>query len=397
VSNWNIPLSDIDFDGLETEAVLEVLKDKWLSMGPKVEAFEAAFRAMSESPHALAVSIGTAALHLALLGLGIGPGDEVIQPALNFVASANVTVAAGATPVFADIVSDVEPVIDPRAVEALCTPKTRAMICMHYGGFPAPMAALREIFNRRGIHLIEDACHAVGGSYMAPAGPENTALTRRPVGSAADVACYSFFSNKNLAVGEGGMVTTTHDEVAKRIRQLRSHGMTTLTWDRHRGHANTYDVIQHGYNYRLDEIRAALGTIQLQKLAANNRHRLHKFSQYVTRLAALKEWRIPFAHVVSSPDSATGTAHLVVLLAPTSEKRDRLRDHLKALKIQTSLHYPTITTFSAFSAYAGSAVPKSLDYSSRALTLPLYPTLSEDGIDEVCRHICAFAQNESRV
>ncbi len=393
MSNWNIPLSDIDFDERETQAVLEVLKDKWLSMGPKVEAFEAAFRTMSESPHALAVSNGTAALHLALLGLEIGAGDEVIQPALNFVASANVTVAAGATPVFADIVSDAEPVIDPRAVDALCTSKTRAVICMHYGGFPAPMAALKELCKKRGIHLIEDACHAVGGSYMAPAGLENAALVRRPVGSASDVACYSFFSNKNIAVGEGGMVTTPHDDVAKRIRQLRSHGMTTLTWDRHRGHANTYDVIHHGYNYRLDEIRAALGAIQLQKLQANNRKRLQNFFAYKTRLASLKDWTIPFAHAVSSPDSDAGTAHLVVLLAPTSEQRDRLRDHLKALKIQTSLHYPTITTFSAFSAYAGSSVPKSLDYSSRALTLPMYPTLSEASIDEICHHILEFARN----
>jgi len=396
VSSWNIPLSDIDFDERETAAVLEVLKDKWLSMGPKVDAFETAFRAMSESPHALAVANGTAALHLALLGLEIGPGDEVIQPAVNFVASANVTVAAGATPVFADIVADTEPVIDPRAVDALCTSKTRAVICMHYGGFPAPMAALKEICKKRGIYLIEDACHAVGGSYMAPSEQENAALIRRPVGSAADVACYSFFSNKNLAVGEGGMVTTPHDEVAKRIRQLRSHGMTTLTWDRHRGHANTYDVIHHGYNYRLDEIRAALGTIQLQKLGAGNRKRLQRFFQYKTRLAPLQDWIMPFAHVVSSGDTDAGTAHLAVLLAPTSDKRDRLREHLKALKIQTSLHYPSITTFSAFSAYAGSAVPKSLDYSSRALTLPMYPTLSEGSIDEICHHILEFAGNESR-
>lgn len=391
MSNWNIPLSDIDFDARETEAVLEVLRDKWLSMGPKVEAFEAAFRSMSESPHALAVSNGTAALHLALLGLGIGPGDEVIQPAVNFVASANVTVAVGATPVFADIVSTVEPVLDPRAVEALCTPRTRAMICMHYGGFPAPMAELREICKKRGIFLIEDACHAVGGSYLIPSEEAPKGLPR-PVGSACDVACYSFFSNKNIAIGEGGMVTTPHDDVAQRIRQLRSHGMTTLTWDRHRGHANTYDVVHHGYNYRLDEIRAALGAVQLQKLPANNRKRMQNFFHYKTRLSGLDGWVVPFAHRVETAESDAGTAHLVVLVAPTNELRNGLRDHLKALKIQTSLHYPAITTFSAFSAYAGSDVPKSLDYSSRALTLPLYPTLTSDGIDTICEHIRTFAK-----
>lgn len=390
MSNWNIPLSDIDFDNRETEAVLAVLRDKWLSMGPKVEAFEAAFRTMSESPHALAVSNGTAALHLALLGLGIGPGDEVIQPALNFVASANVTVAAGATPVFADIVSNTEPVIDPKAVEALCTSRTRAVICMHYGGFPAPMVALKELCQKRGITLIEDACHAVGGTYDAPG--NDGAVVRRPVGAIADVACYSFFSNKNIAIGEGGMVTTPHEDVAKRVRQLRSHGMTTLTWDRHRGHANTYDVIHHGYNYRLDEIRAALGTVQLDKLPANNRRRMEKFYGYKTRLASLKDWIVPFADRVNSRDSDAGTAHLVVLVAPTNELRDGLREHLKAQKIQTSLHYPAITTFSAFSAYAGSNVPKTLDFASRALTLPMYPTLSDEGIDEVCRQIEGFVR-----
>lgn len=390
MSNWNIPLSDIDFDQRETEAVLEVLKDKWLSMGPKVEGFEAAFRTMSEMPHALALANGTAALHLALLGLGIGPGDEVIQPAINFVASANVTVAAGATPVFADIVSPDEPTVDPAAVEALTTNKTRAVICMHYGGFSSRMVALKKWCQARGLHLIEDACHGVGGTYDGPG--DNDAIVRRPVGALADVACYSFFSNKNIAIGEGGMVTTPHDEVAKKIRQLRSHGMTTLTWDRHRGHANTYDVIHHGYNYRLDEIRAALGTIQLQKLPANNRKRMQKFFEYKQRLGDLHNYVIPFAQHVDSPESNVGTAHLVVLVAPTNQARDGLREYLKARKIQTSLHYPAITTFSAFSAYANSNVPKSLDYAARALTLPMYPTLTESGIDEVCGHIREFAK-----
>ncbi len=395
MSNWNVALSDLDFDHRETEAVLEVLKDKWLSMGPKVEAFEAEFRAMAQSPHALAMANGTAALHLALLGLEIGAGDEVIQPAVNFVASANVTVAAGATPVFADIVSLAEPVIDPEAVEALCTSRTKVIICMHYGGFPAHMQALKEICKKRGLFLIEDACHAVGGVYDAPASDGSSAVARRPVGSLADVACYSFFSNKNLAMGEGGMVTTPHDEVAKRIRQLRSHGMTTLTWDRHRGHANTYDVIHHGYNYRLDEIRAALGTVQLQKLGANNRKRMAKFHHYKTQLEGLQDWLIPFANRVENAASDAGTGHLVVLVAPTREQRDALRDHLKALKIQTSLHYPAITTFSAFSAYANAPVAKSLEYSSRALTLPLYPTLAEEKIDEVCRHIEQFVRGSA--
>ena len=253
MSEWRIPLSDLDYGREEEVAVERVLRSRWLSMGPEVEAFEREFADYIGTQYAVAVANGTAALHITYLALGLSRGDEVIQPAINFVAAANMTVAVGANPVFADIIGLEEPTIDPVEVERKITPRTRAVLVMHYGGYPCRMADIQNICHRHDLALIEDACHAVGASYADPMGrPPNG----HRAGKLGDVGCFSFFSNKNMATGEGGMITTDRDDLVKRLRLLRSHGMSSLTWDRHRGHANSYEVTVNGYNYRLDEIRA---------------------------------------------------------------------------------------------------------------------------------------------
>jgi len=270
LTDWRVPLSDLDYGSEEANAVQRVIASKWLSMGPEVQAFEQEFAAMQGSKHALAVSSATAGLHLALLALGVGPGDEVVQPALNFVATANMTVAVGATPVFADICSLDEPTIDPSEVERLISPRTKAAVVMHYGGSLCRMAELTELCTAHGVAIVEDACHAVGVAYR-------DARNRRPngimAGSIGDISAFSFFANRNIASGEGGMVVTNRADLAERVRLLRSYGMTTLTWDRHKGHAGSYDVMNPGYNYRLDELHAALGRAQLKKLERNNQRR----------------------------------------------------------------------------------------------------------------------------
>ncbi|MBV8576773.1 MAG: DegT/DnrJ/EryC1/StrS family aminotransferase, partial [Acetobacteraceae bacterium] len=270
MSDWRIPLSDLDYGSEEADAVQRVIAGKWLSMGPEVHAFEQEFAAMQEAKHTLGVSSATAGLHLALLALEVGPGDQVIQPALNFVATANMTVAVGATPVFADICRLDEPTIDPSEVEQLISPRTKAVVVMHYGGSLCRMGELTELCAARGIAIVEDACHAVGVAY-------HDTRNRWPngvmAGSIGDISAFSFFSNKNIASGEGGMVVTNRTDLAERMRLLRSHGMTTLTWDRHKGHAASYDVVNPGYNYRLDELHAALGRAQLRKLKRNNQRR----------------------------------------------------------------------------------------------------------------------------
>jgi dTDP-4-amino-4,6-dideoxygalactose transaminase len=355
---------------------MEVLRGRWLTMGAEVEAFEAEFAAYLEVKHAVAVSSGTAALHLAFLALGIGPGAEVVQPALNFVAAANMTVACGAKPVFADIAGAAEPTIDPDAVVRQITAGTRAVLVMHYGGYPCRMAEIRQICRSRGLALIEDACHAVGARcYDLLERPPHA----RMAGNASDVGCFSFFSNKNLAVGEGGMITTDSDILVQKVRRLRSHGMTTLTWDRHRGHASSYNVTCHGYNYRLDEMRAALGRVQLRKLDANNERRKELAARYRNLLVDLPGWTVPFDNYPGG-----SACHLMVALAPDEAARARALEGLKEARIQTSLHYPCIPDFSAFARFRQDGVEHSRAFARRAITLPLYPGMTGEQVGVVC-------------
>jgi len=382
-----IPLSDLDYGPDEEAAVLRVLRGKWLSMGPEVRAFESEMSDFLGIKHAFAVSSGTAALHLAYLALGIGAGDEVIQPAINFVAAANATVAVGATPVFADIVGLDEPTIDPEAVERLLSPQTRAVVVMHYAGYPGRLAQLTELCARRGLALVEDACHAVGARYLDP--------SRRPphgaqAGTVGDVGCFSFFSNKNMAMGEGGLVVTNRADLAERLRLLRSHGMTSLTWDRHSGHVVGYDVVAHGYNYRLDELHAALGRCQWRKLPGNNARRRELVAIYREALSTLDGWLIPF-----TDHPGESACHLSVVVAPDTDTRECAVRHLRAVGIQTSLHYPCVPGFSAFHRFATDGIDRSRAFASRAITLPLFPTMTLDQVEETCRQLAlATAQHE---
>lgn len=271
---WTIPLSTPWFGAEEANAAQRVLASNWLSMGEETQAFEEEFAHHLGVRHALACSSGTAALHLGLLALGIGPDSQVIQPAVNFVAAANMTLACGAQPLFADIIALDEPTIAPDGIAAWLdriaasgTGGPHALILMHYGGYACRLDEILPLCRARGVAVIEDACHAPGARYHS-----NTGITRS-LGTLGDIGCFSFFSNKNLATGEGGMVVTDRDDLADILRRLRSHGMTTLTWDRHHGHAATYDVTAPGYNYRIDELRSAIGREQLRKLEAGNQHR----------------------------------------------------------------------------------------------------------------------------
>ncbi len=381
MSNWKIPLSDLNFGAEEATAVARVLASKWLSMGPEVEAFENEFASFIGVKHAFAVSNATAGLHLALLSLGIGPGDEVIQPALNFVAAANCTVAVGATPVFADIQSLDEPTIDPEEIRKQITPYTKAVIVMHYAGYLCRMAEIQQLCRENGLALIEDACHAIGAGYRDSA-RTGTELTM--AGALGDVGAFSFFSNKNLATGEGGMVTTNRDDLADGIRRLRSHGMSTLTWDRERGHANSYDVTANGYNYRLDEIRAALGREQLRKLRPGNLVRKRCVTAYRRRLVNLPDCSAPFKRY--GGDSAF---HLMPIVLADCATRDTIVAHLREERIQTSLHYPAITEFTAFRNHSHARVPNSRLFSDRVVTLPLYSTLTQDNVNVVCDAIAS--------
>jgi dTDP-4-amino-4,6-dideoxygalactose transaminase len=374
--SWNIPLSDLDYGQEEMDAVARVLRSKWLSMGPEVESFEAEFAAMQGVNYALAVSSATAGLHLAYLAAEIGPGDEVIQPALNFVAAANMTVACGATPIFADIISLAEPTIAPANVADLITPQTKAVVVMHYGGNLCRMAELLTLCRERNLSLIEDACHAVGARYHDGLGrPPHETMA----GSIGEIGTFSFFANKNLVTGEGGMIVTNREDLATRARLLRSHGMTSLTWDRHRGHASTYAVISHGYNYRLDELHAALGRVQLKKLSGNNERRGKLLHCYKNAIDSMPGWIMPFGESI---DASAG--HLMVTVAPTPEVRDQAVTRLRTSGVQSSLHYPCIGDFEAFAKRTNQPLSITREFVSRAITLPLYPTMAEKDVHRVC-------------
>ena len=379
MSDFRIPLSDIDYGSEEEEAVLRVLNSKWLSMGTEVQVFEKEFAELIGTKYAFAVANGTAALHLSFLALGLGPGNEIIQPAINFVATANMTVAIGSTPVFADILGVDDPTIDPVELERRITPQTRAVVVMHYGGHLCRMAEIKEICERHGLYLIEDACHAVGARYFDP---QERPPHNKMAGGIGDIAAFSFFSNKNLATGEGGMIVTNQDELADRVRLLRSHGMTTLTWDRHKGHASSYDVVVHGYNYRFDELRAALGRCQLAKLEHNNERRRKLVLAYQHYLNALPGWVIPF--VAYNRGSAY---HLMVVVAPTETVRLKTIENLAKDRIQTSRHYPFLPELSAFTNYRTKNLAHSVSFASRVITIPLFPTLTLSDVEDICKCI----------
>ena len=363
--NWRIPLSDIDFDEAESLAVQSVLKSRWLTMGKVTQEFEAAFAAHVQAKHAIAVTNATAALHLACLVLGLGPGDEVIVPSLTFVATANAVRYVGATPIFADVISSDDLNVSPKAIESLVNARTRAIMVVHYAGYPCDMEAILSIAKQHNLFVIEDAAHAVGSE-----------LDGRPLGTWGDVGCFSFFSNKNMTTGEGGMITTNNDDLAQKLNRLRSHGMTSLTWDRHKGHAYSYDVVDLGYNYRIDEIRAAIGLAQLSKVERNNERRRSLTQVYRDALQELA----PQVAVPFQSHFGKTSAHIMPILLPQETKRKEFIDSMKENGIQTSIHYPPIHTFTAYKDMTAWDLPVTEDVAKREITLPLYPAMSNDDV-----------------
>lgn len=360
-----MPLADVVVDDADLAAITEVYRSGWLSMGPRTEDFEAAFAAYVGAQHAIAVSSGTAALHLMCLASGLGPGDEVVVPSMTFVATVNAVRYTGATPVFADIAELEEPWLSAQSCERAMSPRTRAILYVPYGGHPGELEEVAALARRRGVVLLQDAAHAAG-----------TSLHDRPAGSIGQAAAFSFFSNKNLAIGEGGMVVTDDDQLAQEMRLLRSHGMTTLSWDRHRGHAVDYDVVAAGFNYRLDEPRAALGRRRLLRLDDDNARRAALDARYRDRLGG---------DVVCAlvPRQGAGSAyHLFTIVLSEGADRAAFRLALQRAGVQTSVHYPPVHRFSIYSQ-PECELPLTDSYGARTVTLPLFAHMTLDQQDRV--------------
>src|SRR5215211_3657813 len=371
--DWKVPLADLDFGEEEEAAVLKVLRSRWLTMGESTQEFENKFATFVGVKHAFALSNATEALHLACLALGIGVGDEVIIPSLTFVATANAVLYTGARLRFADILGAHDLTISPQDIENQISPQTKAIMVMHYGGFPCQMQAIKEIAQKHDLYIIEDNAHAPGAS-----------LNEIMLGTWGDVGCFSFFSNKNLAVGEGGMLVTNRDDVAEKVRRLRSHGMTSLTWDRHKGHAYSYDVVELGYNYRIDEMRSALGIVQLQKLTSNNAKREQITRSYRQALSNTGIG-LPFCDVIGKP-----AYHIFPILLPEGVDRKLFIEKMKEYRIQTSIHYPPIHTFQYYRQhYPGISLAMTEAAAKQEVTLPLFPTMSAEDVDLVVSAVCA--------
>lgn len=364
-----LPLFDLRLEPQDLEAVADTLRSGWLTLGPRTAEFEEAFAAHLGARHAIALSSCTAALHLAYLAAGAGPGDEVIVPSFTFAATAAAALYCGATPVFAEIVSRGRPSLDPEDVERRITPRTKAVCLVHYAGYAAAADRLKELCDARGIALIEDVAHAPSAS-----------LGGRKLGTWGLAGAFSFFSNKVLSVGEGGLLCTDSDEVAAFVRSRRSHAMTSGTWDRHSRRTDTYDVTGLGFNYRLDEPRSALLLSRLERLEGEITRRRELTLRYRELLAGIDDIIVPFDDV----DVRGSSCYVMPIMLERDGTQAEVSGRLRERGIQTSIFYPSIHRFSAYrERFPDASLPITELASRTELTLPFYPHMTNDDQDRV--------------
>jgi dTDP-4-amino-4,6-dideoxygalactose transaminase len=374
VSDWRVTLTDVALSDADVEAALDALRSGWLTMGPRTQELESAFAEHLGCAHAVAVSSGTAALHLACLAVGLGPGDEAIVPAGGFVAAAHAPRCAGADVVLADSVSPREPLLDPDDVQRRITRRTKAVIAVHSFGYPCDVEGLAAICDRHGLALIEDCADAAGGRLR----------DGRWAGTAGACGCFSLFSKTRLGVGEGGLVITAVEEIAERVRSLRSHAMTSVTWDRHRGHAESYDVTDLGFNYRLDEPRAALARSRLGALEGAVASLREVAESYRDRLGGLEGVELCF-----DDEAVRASGHFAFPVLVRNGVRDDVRERMHAAGVQTTF-YPALTQLTAYAPEDGAAgAPVAEEFADRHLALPMSPSLGGDEIELVVSRLGA--------
>ena len=350
----------------EEEALLQVVRSGWITMGENVRAFERDFARVHGSEDCVAVSSCTAALHLILAAMDIGPGDEILVPSMSFVATANAVVYVGATPVFMDIEGLDRPLCSIVDAENKCTSRTKAIVLMHYAGYASDRAQWTAFAASHGIHIIEDAAHAGG---MPGAGLYGTA------------AAFSFYGNKNMTTAEGGAVIAHDSKLLKRIRQMRGHGLTSQTFERHAGNLPIYDMTMLGFNYRLDELRAAMGIVQVARLHAWNERRRTLTLAYREMLkAGMSRAAIPF-----SSDWASAY-HIMPVVLPKDAVRERVVRRMRDDGIQTTHHYPPIHRMTFYREnFPSPRLPVTEEFAARQLTLPLHPKMSDADIRAVTK------------
>ena len=354
----------------EKAALVAVIDSGWVTMGDRVQEFEQAFARLHQAEESVAVSSCTAALHLILHALGIGPGDEVLVPSLTFVATANSVRYVGARPVFVDIESPEVPLISLEEAEAKCTARTKAVIIVHFGGYLAQRDAWQSFARRKNLLLIEDAAHAPG----LPA-----------AGTFGEAAAFSFYGNKNMTTAEGGAIIAHSRSLRETIRRARSHGMTSSTRQRLDSRSPDYDVTMLGFNYRMDELRAAVGLAQLKRLPEWNDIRRRLSLQYRRLIARLcPSVTVPFA------DPWPSAHHLMPVLLPTAISRQAIIDGLRQRGVQTTVHYPPVHRLTFYKDLCpDSHLPRTEEFSRRELTLPLHPRMTPETVELVVNSLAA--------
>jgi dTDP-4-amino-4,6-dideoxygalactose transaminase len=354
----------------EKAALAAVIESGWVTMGDRVREFEQAFARMHEAEDSIAVGSCTAALHLILHSLGIGPGDEVLVPSLTFVATANSVLYVGARPIFVDTGSAEVPLMSLDDAEAKCTTRTRAIILVHFAGYLAHRDAWQSFARRKGLLLIEDAAHAPG----LPA-----------VGTFGEAAAFSFYGNKNMTTAEGGAIIAHSRTLRETIRRTRSHGMTSGTRQRLTSRRPDYDVTILGFNYRMDELRAALGLAQLKKLPEWNDIRRTLSLSYRQLIAEhCPSVMVPFEALWPSAH------HLMPVVLPTAISRQLVIDRLRKRGIQTTVHYPPVHRLTFYrDLYPDTSLPRTEEFARRELTLPLHPRMTQSDVERVVNSLAA--------
>jgi len=363
-------------DNDEMAAVIEALSNGWLTTGPKVKAFEQAFAEEAGVRHAIALNSCTAGLHLALVALGVGPGDEVITPSLTFVAGAQCIRELGARPVFCDI-DETTLCLSVRTIDAVVTERTKAIIAMPYAGRPTGIAAIVAYAHARGIAVIEDAAHGVGmlddGAWP---------------GAVADIAVYSFYATKNVTSGEGGMLVTADDALADRIRILSLHGMDRDAWKRYtRGASWKYDVVEPGYKYNMPDLLAAVGLENFKKLNRMQARRRELAARYIDGLSAFPGVRVPGIPLGRRDRHAWCMFALLIDEAEAGASRDELIDALREAQIGTSVHYIPTHHFSAYRDLPRGPLPVTEKAARQLVSLPLYPSMTDRDAEDVLEAI----------
>jgi dTDP-4-amino-4,6-dideoxygalactose transaminase len=373
----------------EISAVQQVLESHWLTTGPVAQQFEREFAEFVGCKYAIAVSSCTAALHLALDAIGIGPGDEVLVPTYTFAATAEVVVYLGATPVLCDCVAG-EFNIDPAEVAKKITPRTRAIIAVHMAGEPCDLQKLREIADRHSIHLVEDAAHAIPASYHG-----------RRVGSISELTAFSFYATKTITTGEGGMLTTDDELYAKRASVMRLHGISGDAWKRYTSQGSWYyEIVDAGFKANMPDLLAALGRAQLRRAEAFARRRREIAELYLRRFSNIDELEMP-------PIGGKNVEHAwhLFILRLRSEMltlgRNELIQQLKQSGIGTSVHFIPLHLHPYYRdrfGYQPGDLPNSEDAFARCLSLPIYPDMSDSDVERVASAVESFVgQNRRRV